>query len=105
MMGLMSDVLNALKCLEYSSPHESQEQVVARKHYAGIVREYITHSEPVVRCKDCKNRLGETFDGFGQCAENSNTYWNENDYCSFGERRKRGRVNETAMEKGNSNTD
>lgn len=43
--------------------------------------------EPVVRCKDCKHYRTRWY-GFCELIENENIYREDNDFCSWAERRK-----------------
>ena len=72
----------------FSSPHEATEQIVKRKYYAELLKDYIADTVEVVRCKDCIHYgsfNGETESCCSPCAD---SYFKvkPNDYCSRGER-------------------
>lgn len=60
-------------------------KIIAEAIYNGQTKpkalEQIPSAQPVVRCKDCKNFGGGTY-----CYERDGM-WDENDFCSYAERR------------------
>ena len=64
----------------YSSPHESTEQIVKKKYYAELLKDYIADTVEVVRCKECKYR-GEYF----SCPIPYRT--DDNFFCGHGDRK------------------
>ena len=64
-----------IDCKEY----DSQKHCCPR--FNRVIRNTLRDAQPVIRCKDCKHFGGGTY-----CYERDDM-WDENDFCSYAERR------------------
>ena len=82
------EAIKAIDHLMYSSPHESTEQIVKKKYYAELLKEYIVNTVDVVRCRECIHLQKN-----GECYKIHLWIGNKEDggcddfFCGYGERK------------------